>query len=587
MGSYNASTYRPSSFLEKIKYAFLKWKDVYQATDGLGKAGMIINLPLPGLGSALLGRLEKGLLAFLAYFAVIFLGVYVAIQKANGVALNEGSLAILYIVLFLAVVFMIASAFGASITKGAERIDDHKWHVESVFVRKNKAKSGFAAYVEDFRTTYRNTSKKHKVLLVLSFFVMGIPEFFFSQILKGLVFFGAQIGVFVYLIVKGAADIGILFALNVISSPNGALVNGLVALTLIAALIVAYVFHLKDILALVKATDEGKRQTFRGEMLSYINEKFPTSALMIPIIGAVAFTVLPILFMILTAFTNYSMKTVPGYENYNPLFQIPLKWTGFEAFGRLFADHSSLIDMVNVFGWTMVWATLATFSCYFGGMLLAMLLNKKAVKGKVIYRSIFVVAMALPQFVSLLVVRSMFDTHGIVNNILMELGVITSRIDFWQIGDVAKVLILLINMWVGIPYYMLLMSGLLLNIPKDLYEAADIEGASRWQKFKSITFPQIFYMTTPVLITSFVSNINNFNVIWFLTGGGTVSTISGTAGDTDILITWLYKMTFQAGGQPDYNLAAVVGIIMFIISATFSLVIFRRSKAYTAEEEFQ
>ena len=115
MGSYNASTYRPSSFLEKIKYALLKWKDVYQATDGLGKAGMIINLPLPGLGSALLGRLEKGLLAFLAYFAVIFLGVYVAIQKANGVALNEGSLAILYIVLLLAVVFMIASAFGASV----------------------------------------------------------------------------------------------------------------------------------------------------------------------------------------------------------------------------------------------------------------------------------------------------------------------------------------------------------------------------------------------------------------------------------------------------------------------------------------
>ena len=134
---------------------------------------------------------------------------------------------------------------------------------------------------------------------------------------------------------------------------------------------------------------------------------------------------------------------------------------------------------------------------------------------------------------------------------------------------------------------MLLMSGLLLNIPKDQYEAADIEGATGWQKFTSITFPEIFFMTTPVLITSFVNNINNFNVIWFLTGGGTVSTISGTAGNTDILITWLYKLTFQAGASPDYNLAAVVGIIMFVISATCSLVIFQRSKAYRAEEEYR
>jgi arabinogalactan oligomer/maltooligosaccharide transport system permease protein len=216
-----------------------------------------------------------------------------------------------------------------------------------------------------------------------------------------------------------------------------------------------------------------------------------------------------------------------------------------------------------------------------------MLLNKKCIKGKIVYRSLFVIAMALPQFVSLLVVRTMFSDNGPINALLKNWGWITNNITFWETPSLAKTIIIVINMWVGIPYYMLLMSGLLLNIPKDQYEAADIEGASSWQRFTSITFPEIFYMTTPLLITSFVSNINNFNVIYFLNGGGDPATISGTAGSTDILITWLYKLTFKSGGQPDYNLAAALGIIMFLISASVSLIVFRRSKAYQQEEEFR
>ena len=534
MKSEAATTYRPSNFVERIALALHAWKETFKATDGLGKAGMAINLPLPGLGSALLGRLEKGLLAFLAYFFVWFLAIYVGIQKGAGIQLDDFSLAILYLVLILALGFMYVSAFLTSIEKGYERAKDpHRYYLES-------------------------------------FFQHGL-----SSLYK------------IYLILRGFYDIGVLFRLDVLSSPNGAFVYGIIALFLVLYLVFAYFSHLRTVLSLTEAEQKGKAETPRGELSSLINDRFSVVGLTIPVLGAIAFTIIPITFMILTAFTNYSLKTVSGYENYDPHLGIPLHWSGLEAFERLFANSSSLVDMVNVFGWTIVWATVATFTCYFGGLLLALLLNKKAIKGKVVYRSIFVVAMALPQFVSLLVVRSMFDRYGIVNNILLELGWLTERFDFWSDGTAAKILILVVNMWVGIPYYMLLMSGLLLNIPKDQYEAADIEGATGWQKFTSITFPEIFFMTTPVLITSFVNNINNFNVIWFLTGGGTVSTISGTAGNTDILITWLYKLTFQAGASPDYNLAAVVGIIMFVISATCSLVIFQRSKAYRAEEEYR
>ncbi len=215
-----------------------------------------------------------------------------------------------------------------------------------------------------------------------------------------------------------------------------------------------------------------------------------------------------------------------------------------------------------------------------------MLLAKKSVKPKILYRSLFVVAMAVPQFVTLRVMNTMFNEYGPINTVLMNWGLIDTRIAFWDNLLSAKTLIVLVNMWVGIPYYMLLISGLLLNIPKDYYEAASIEGASKRQQFAKITFPHIFFMTSPLLITSFVSNINNFNVIWLLTGGAPLGQgTGGVAGGTDILITWLYKLTMQ--NNPEYNLGAAIGIVMFILSAVISLIIFRQSSAYKKEEEFR
>lgn len=149
----------------------------------------------------------------------------------------------------------------------------------------------------------------------------------------------------------------------------------------------------------------------------------------------------------------------------------------------------------------------------------------------------------------------------------------------------ARVTIIVVNMWVGIPYTMLISSGLLMNIPEDLYESARIDGANAVQQFTKITFPYIFFVLTPYLITTFVGNINNFNVIYFLTGGGPGDTInySNAAGQTDLLVTWLYKLTAD---QKDYKLAAVIGILVFIVCAIGSLITFNMSKAAKNEEEF-
>jgi arabinogalactan oligomer/maltooligosaccharide transport system permease protein len=150
----------------------------------------------------------------------------------------------------------------------------------------------------------------------------------------------------------------------------------------------------------------------------------------------------------------------------------------------------------------------------------------------------------------------------------------------------ARVTVIIVNLWVGIPFTMLQVTGILMNIPKELYEAAQMDGAGPITIFFKITMPYILFVTTPYLITSFIGNINNFNVIYLLTGGAPASLAynNGTAGKTDLLVTWLYKLTMD---YQNYNYAAVISILVFILSATFSLLALKRSKVLDNEEAFQ
>ena len=131
-------------------------------------------------------------------------------------------------------------------------------------------------------------------------------------------------------------------------------------------------------------------------------------------------------------------------------------------------------------------------------------------------------------------------------------------------------------------------SGILMNIPADYYEAARIDGAGATRIFFDITLPYMLHITTPYLITQFVGNINNFNVIWLLSGGGPVNSVlygNTKAQSTDLLVTWLYRLTTDA--NPQYNVASVIGIVIFVISAVLSLITFNRSSASKNEEAFQ
>ena len=330
-----------------------------------------------------------------------------------------------------------------------------------------------------------------------------------------------------------------------------------------------------------------KPTTFARDIKALFDDKFHVLMLTPTCIAATVFTILPTVFMISLAFTTYNTEDM--HEAGTNLFH----WNGIQNFISVFTGEGSLgVEIKNrflpVFGWTLIWAVLATLSCYFGGIVLALLINKKGIKGKKVFRTVFIMTIAIPQFISLLAVRNLLGEYGPVNSLLQNLGWISGPIGFLGLkaGDsemLAKVMVIVINMWVGIPYTMLMTSGILMNIPADLYEAARVDGASTFKMFRKITLPYVIFVTTPYLISSFVGNINSFNSIYLLTGGGPAYT-GYQAGGTDLLVTWLYKVTIDKGM---YNTGAVIGIFTFLITATITLVTYRRSKAYNEEDTFQ
>ncbi len=323
--------------------------------------------------------------------------------------------------------------------------------------------------------------------------------------------------------------------------------------------------------------------SFKDDVRMLLNEKFYAPLLILPFIGLLVFTVMPLVFMVLIAFTNYNYAHMPPGKLFD--------WVGIDNFKTLFSLSGGTSGFAFVFlrvlVWTFVWAFFATFTNYFLGLAIAMIINKKGIRFKGLWRTLFVIAIAIPQFVTLLLMQKILDSDGIINKLLGTN--ILWLTDARYLSLLPRVMIILVNIWIGVPYTLLMCSGILLNIPTDFYEAARIDGANAVKIFFHITLPYMLHITTPYLITQFVGNINNFNVIWLLTGGGPVDNVhygGGTqAQSTDLLVTWLYRLTTDR--NPKYNVASVIGIVIFIISAVLSLVTFNRTSAARNEGAFQ
>lgn len=374
------------------------------------------------------------------------------------------------------------------------------------------------------------------------------------------------------------------------------LLNSIIALFLIVVFILFWIANMKAVYRLQIRKENGEHiNTFKEDVQSLFNEKFHITLLTLPAIGIILMNILPILVLVAVAFTNYDQQHMPP----NSLFT----WVGWSNFKNLFTDSVTVTfgySFRKVLTWTLEWAVLATFTTYIGGILLAKFINNKKTKLPKMWRTLFIIAIAVPQFVTLLLVRNFFADSGIVNtfctnigltDFLRNVGLVPSNlsyIPFLTNPGWAKVMIVIINIWVGIPYQMLIATGVLMNIPEDQIESARIDGANPFQIFVKITMPYMLFVTGPSLITDFVKNINNFNVIYLLTQDVYVTSdqllANSNAKEIDLLVTWLFRLTNE---YYNYKMASVIGIIVFIICAAFTLVTFTRTIKGDKEEEFQ
>ena len=452
--------------------------------------------------------------------------------------------------------------------------------------------------INEFPTPYtcRNAISKGGMETKLSMVLMGFGNIVHGQIVKGLIFLAAEVAYIAFMIAAGVSCIAMLPSLGSVEQEevwNEALqiyeyTKGdqsiLILLYGIASLLITFLMACTWVCSLRSAykaeclAKEGRHvNSFVEDLKTLLHENLQRLLMTPPMIFIVAFTILPLIFMICMAFTNYSK-----IDSHLVLFD----WVGLENFKTLF-DSSSILGSTfwSVLGWTLVWAFFATFSNYIFGMIISLMINRKETRAKGFWRFCFVLSCAVPMFVSLLIMRTMLQPEGAINVLLRNLGLIASdaSLPFFTDPTWARVTVIMINIWVGVPYTLLQLTGVLQNIPAELYEAAKVDGANAVQIFFKITLPYMLYVTTPYLISTFTGNVNNFNVIYLLSGGDPVTAMGATAGKTDLLVTWLYKLTVD---KQYYNIGAVIGILTFIILAIGALFTYRRSKSYKEEGGF-
>lgn len=278
-----------------------------------------------------------------------------------------------------------------------------------------------------------------------------------------------------------------------------------------------------------------------------------------------ALQLVPIAMTFYYAFTNFNLNHLHNY-----------KLVGFKNFQSIINGPFKQI-FLPVFEWTFAFAAVSTLGCFIVGLILAMLLNNPDMKESFIYKGLLVLPWAIPGTIATLTWQGLLnETNGGINLVLKQLHIISSSIPWFTNPGWARTGIIIANIWLGFPYMMNICIGALSQIPDNYYEAADIDGANRWQKFSKITLPSITNTSLPLLISTFAYNFNNFGAAWLIMEGLPARPGSQYAGYTDILITSTYRlsMTYNL-----YNIGSALSIMIFIVIGTLTFINLRLSGA--------
>lgn len=341
------------------------------------------------------------------------------------------------------------------------------------------------------------------------------------------------------------------------------LVEGVIALLYSFLFICLYVSNVRD----AKLTQTSKL-SLSEQLKDIYDRKFAFIMLSPAFIASIAFIIMPIIITVMVSFTNYSAPHHIPPKNL-------VDWVGFKNFFALFELKIWSSTFFGVASWTVMWAFFATVCTCGFGFLLALALQNKNIKAKKAWRFVFILPYAIPAFVTLLMFRLLLNGIGPVNAALNSWGF--DSVAFLSDPFIAKITVIAVSVWVGAPYFMLLIAGALTNIPEDLYEASEVDGASKFQQFWEITLPMVLHQVAPSLVMTFAHNFNNFGAIFLLTEGGPINPEYRFAGHTDILITWIYKLTLDF---QQYQIASVISIVIFLFLSVIAIWQFRRMNSF-------
>ncbi|POO81875.1 sugar ABC transporter permease [Bacillus sp. MBGLi97] len=413
---------------------------------------------------------------------------------------------------------------------------------------------------------------QHRKKALLLSIIPGLGQFYNKQWIKGLLFL--LLGVSFFAVFGDLLNMGLwgLFTLGTeVPRDNSIflLAEGIIAVIVTGFELAVYYANLRDAYQNGKRRDEQKElSSLKEQYHNLMAQGYPyliSGPSLFILIFAVVF---PILFSFALAFTNYNLYHSPPAHL--------VDWVGLKTFSEIFTVDIWRSTFLDVLAWTIVWTLVASTLQVGLGILLAVVVNQKEVRFKKFFRTILVLPWAVPGFVTILVFAGLFnDSFGAFNHqILAAFGI--DPIPWMTNANWTKLALILMQGWLGFPYVFIVTTGVLQSIPDDLYEAATIDGASAFSKFRHITMPLILIAMAPIIITQFTFNFNNFNIIYLFNGGGP-AVPGSTAGGTDILVSWIYKLTMQSS---QYSLAAALTILLSVFVISIALWQFRRTNSF-------
>jgi arabinogalactan oligomer/maltooligosaccharide transport system permease protein len=425
------------------------------------------------------------------------------------------------------------------------------------------------------RLVNKKKTNKRKLALILSV-IPGFGQIYNKQLVKGLIFLiltASFILAFSDLFRYGFWGLITLGTDSAYDHSIFLLIEGIVTVIVAILLLGIYTFNLVDAYRTGRKRDNAEKvNSLKEQYHTLIDNGFPYLMISPGFILLIFVVIFPILFVILLSFTNYDLYHSPPANL--------VDWVGFKNFIDIFKIPIWRETFFGVLAWTIVWTFVATTLQLILGIMLAVILNQPDLKFKKVIRTIFILPWAVPAFVSILVFAGMFnESFGTINNDLLAFFGI-DNIPWMTNAMFTKIAIIMIQSWLGFPFIFAMTTGVLQSIPNELYEAATVDGATIYQRFKTITLPLILFATAPIIITQYTFNFNNFNVIFLFNGGGPA--IAGqNAGGTDILISWIYSLTMTSA---QYGKAAAITMILSLIVITVALWQFRRTKSFQEED---